>query len=163
MAREDRLTLDMLVHLAARFGPASKVAREMPGWLEALADVECPERPQTRRRRARIFASRRTWERNERHRNFFLSFRKFFSAGRARRWRGSRSARIVEPALRAIAADACARSSRRYAFRDGVASFDSGARKCPPCTCLCTAVCTCLCTSSSSFEPDWKKSNGFRV
>ncbi|SFA62003.1 AAA+-type ATPase, SpoVK/Ycf46/Vps4 family [Paracoccus halophilus] len=48
MSYEKHLALDLVARLADRFGPASKVAKELPGWLEYLTEVECPERPKTR-------------------------------------------------------------------------------------------------------------------
>lgn len=47
MSFEHYLTLDLIARLAGRFGPASRVAKELPGWLEYLAEIECPERPRT--------------------------------------------------------------------------------------------------------------------
>ena len=48
MSHEQHLTLDLIARMADRFGPASRIAKELPGWLEYLAEVECPERPRTR-------------------------------------------------------------------------------------------------------------------
>jgi len=48
MTHEHHLALDMIARLANRFGPASRIAKELPGWLEYLTEVECPERPRTR-------------------------------------------------------------------------------------------------------------------
>lgn len=48
MSHEHYLTLDLIARLAGRFGPASRVAKELPGWLEYLTEVECPERPRAR-------------------------------------------------------------------------------------------------------------------
>ncbi|MDR5655188.1 AAA family ATPase [Ruixingdingia sedimenti] len=48
MSHEQHLTLDLIARLAGRFGPSSRVAKELPGWLEYLTEVECPERPSTR-------------------------------------------------------------------------------------------------------------------
>jgi integrase len=48
MSCEKHLALELVVSLADRFGPGSKVAKEVPGWIEYLTDVECPERPRTR-------------------------------------------------------------------------------------------------------------------
>lgn len=48
MSHEHYLTFDLIAHLAGRFGPASRVAKELPGWLEYLTEIECPERPRTR-------------------------------------------------------------------------------------------------------------------
>lgn len=48
MSHEQFITLDLIARLAGRFGPSSRVAKELPGWLEYLAEVECPERPRTR-------------------------------------------------------------------------------------------------------------------
>ena len=48
MNTETQLALALVAALADRFGPGSKVAREVPDWIEYLADVECPERPRTR-------------------------------------------------------------------------------------------------------------------
>lgn len=45
MSHEQYLALDLVARLAGRFGPSSKVASELPGWLEGLVNVECPERP----------------------------------------------------------------------------------------------------------------------
>ncbi len=46
MTGEKYLALDLVKRLARRFGPGSKVAKEVPGWIEYVTDVECPERPQ---------------------------------------------------------------------------------------------------------------------
>ena len=48
MTTERHIALELVAALADRFGPASKVAKELPGWIEYLTDVECPERPRTR-------------------------------------------------------------------------------------------------------------------
>ena len=48
MTHEQYLALEMIARLANRFGPASRIAKELPGWLEYLTEVECPERPRTR-------------------------------------------------------------------------------------------------------------------
>lgn len=48
MSHEKHITLDLVAKLAGRFGPSSRIAKEVPGWLEYLTEVECPERPQTR-------------------------------------------------------------------------------------------------------------------
>jgi transitional endoplasmic reticulum ATPase len=48
MSHEQHLTLDLIARLADRFGPSSRVAKELPGWLEFLTGVACPERPRTR-------------------------------------------------------------------------------------------------------------------
>jgi AAA+ superfamily predicted ATPase len=48
MTHEQYLTLDLIARLANRFGPASRIAKELPGWLEYLTEVNCPERPRTR-------------------------------------------------------------------------------------------------------------------
>jgi SpoVK/Ycf46/Vps4 family AAA+-type ATPase len=48
MTEQIHLALDLVAALADRFGPNSKVAKEVPGWIEYLTDVECPERPRTR-------------------------------------------------------------------------------------------------------------------
>ncbi|WP_415392474.1 AAA family ATPase [Paracoccus sp. SJTW-4] len=48
MTTERHVALELVAALADRFGPDSKVAREVPGWIEYLTDVECPERPRTR-------------------------------------------------------------------------------------------------------------------
>lgn len=48
MSHEKHITLDLVAKLAGRFGPSSRIAKELPGWLEYLTEVECPERPQTR-------------------------------------------------------------------------------------------------------------------
>ena len=48
MASERHLALELVAALADRFGPGSKVAKEVPGWIEYLTDIECPERPRTR-------------------------------------------------------------------------------------------------------------------
>lgn len=45
MSHEQYLALDLVARLAERFGPFSRVAAELPGWLEGLASIECPERP----------------------------------------------------------------------------------------------------------------------
>jgi SpoVK/Ycf46/Vps4 family AAA+-type ATPase len=47
MTTEKHLTLELVAVLADRFGPGSKVAKEVPSWIEYLTDVECPERPRT--------------------------------------------------------------------------------------------------------------------
>lgn len=48
MSYEQHLALDLVARLAGRFGPSSRIAKELPGWLEYLTEVECPERPKTR-------------------------------------------------------------------------------------------------------------------
>lgn len=48
MSHEKFLALDLVAQLAERFGPGSKVAQEVPDWIEYLTNVECPERPRTR-------------------------------------------------------------------------------------------------------------------
>ncbi|WBU54432.1 hypothetical protein [Paracoccus sp. SCSIO 75233] len=48
MTYEKHLALGLVSSLAERFGPSSKIAKELPGWIEYLTDVECPERPQAR-------------------------------------------------------------------------------------------------------------------
>ncbi|MDO5757609.1 MAG: AAA family ATPase [Rhodobacterales bacterium] len=48
MSHEQYLALDLIARLASRFGPTSRIAKELPGWLEYLTEVECPERPRTR-------------------------------------------------------------------------------------------------------------------
>lgn len=48
MTHEQHVALDLIARLANRFGPASRVAKELPGWLEYLTEVKCPERPRTR-------------------------------------------------------------------------------------------------------------------
>lgn len=48
MTTEKHLALELVAALAERFGPGSKVAKEVPGWIEYLTEVECPERPRTR-------------------------------------------------------------------------------------------------------------------
>lgn len=48
MTTEKHLALELVAALADRFGPGSKVAKEVPGWIEYLTDIECPERPRTR-------------------------------------------------------------------------------------------------------------------
>ncbi|WP_164682020.1 AAA family ATPase [Fuscovulum blasticum] len=48
MHHELYLTLDLIARLAGRFGPASRVAKELPSWLEYVTAIECPERPRTR-------------------------------------------------------------------------------------------------------------------
>lgn len=48
MTTEKHLALELVAVLADRFGPCSRVAKEVPGWIEYLTDVECPERPRTR-------------------------------------------------------------------------------------------------------------------
>ncbi|GLS81054.1 AAA family ATPase [Paracoccus marinus] len=48
MTTEKYLALELVAALADRFGPGSKVAKEVPGWIEYLTDVECPERPRNR-------------------------------------------------------------------------------------------------------------------
>jgi len=48
MTHEQHLTLDLIVRLASRYGPTSRIAKELPTWLEHLTEVECPERPRTR-------------------------------------------------------------------------------------------------------------------
>lgn len=42
MTTEKHLALELVAVLADRFGPGSKVAKEVPGWIEYLTDVECP-------------------------------------------------------------------------------------------------------------------------
>ena len=34
MTHEQHLALDLIARLANRFGPASRIAKELPGWLE---------------------------------------------------------------------------------------------------------------------------------
>lgn len=48
MNTEKHLALELVAALADRFGPGSKVAKEVPGWIEYLTDIECPEQPRTR-------------------------------------------------------------------------------------------------------------------
>lgn len=48
MTIEKHLALELVAVLADRFGPSSKIAKEVPGWIEYLSDVECPEPPRTR-------------------------------------------------------------------------------------------------------------------
>ena len=48
MSHEQHLALDLIARLAGRFGPTSRIAKELPGWLEYLTEVDCPERPRTR-------------------------------------------------------------------------------------------------------------------
>lgn len=48
MTTDKHLAIELVAALADRFGAGSKVAREVPGWIEYLTDVECPERPRTR-------------------------------------------------------------------------------------------------------------------
>lgn len=48
MNHEQHAALDLIARLANRFGPASRIAKELPGWLEYLTEIECPERPSTR-------------------------------------------------------------------------------------------------------------------
>ncbi|MCZ8295564.1 MAG: AAA family ATPase [Rhodobacteraceae bacterium] len=48
MSHEHYIALDLIVRLAGRFGPSSRIAKELPGWLEYLTEVECPERPHSR-------------------------------------------------------------------------------------------------------------------
>ena len=48
MTHEQHLALDLIARLADRFGPASRIAKELPSWLEYLTEVSCPERPRTR-------------------------------------------------------------------------------------------------------------------
>ena len=48
MTSEKYLALGLVATLAERFGPGSKIAKELPGWIEYLTDAECPERPRTR-------------------------------------------------------------------------------------------------------------------
>ena len=47
MTCEKHVALGLVASLAERFGPESKIAKELPGWIEYLADVECPEKPRT--------------------------------------------------------------------------------------------------------------------
>lgn len=47
MTHEQYLALDLVARLAGRFGASSKIAQELPGWLENLVSVECPERPRS--------------------------------------------------------------------------------------------------------------------
>lgn len=48
MTSEKHLALEFVATLAERFGPGSKIAKEVPCWIEYLTDAECPERPRTR-------------------------------------------------------------------------------------------------------------------
>ena len=48
MSHEQRLALELIARMATRFGPKSRIAKELPGWLEYLTEVDCPERPHTR-------------------------------------------------------------------------------------------------------------------
>jgi hypothetical protein len=48
MSHEQRLALELIARLATRFGPTSRIAKELPGWLEYLTEVDCPVRPRTR-------------------------------------------------------------------------------------------------------------------
>jgi AAA+ superfamily predicted ATPase len=48
MSHEKFHALDLVAQLAGRFGPGSKVAQEVPDWIEYLTNVECPERPRKR-------------------------------------------------------------------------------------------------------------------
>ena len=45
MIYEQHIALNLVAKLAGRFGPGSRVAKALPGWLEYLSEVECPERP----------------------------------------------------------------------------------------------------------------------
>lgn len=45
MSYEHHLALDLLARLAERAGANSRIARELPDWLEYLTDIECPETP----------------------------------------------------------------------------------------------------------------------
>ena len=38
MTHEQHLALDLIVRLANRFGPASRIAKELPGWSRAVND-----------------------------------------------------------------------------------------------------------------------------
>lgn len=48
MSHEQHVALELIARLASRFGPTSRIAKELPGWLEYLTEVDCPERPHTR-------------------------------------------------------------------------------------------------------------------
>ncbi len=48
MSHEQHLALELIARLASRFGPTSRIAKELPGWLEYLTEVNCPERPRAR-------------------------------------------------------------------------------------------------------------------
>lgn len=48
MTSDKHLVLDLVATLAVRFGPRSRIAEEVPGWIEHLTNVGCPERPRTR-------------------------------------------------------------------------------------------------------------------
>lgn len=48
MTTEKHLALELVATLADRFGPASKLAKEIPSWIEYLTSAECPEPPRTR-------------------------------------------------------------------------------------------------------------------
>lgn len=48
MIQDQYEALNLVVRLAERFGPSSRIAKELPGWLEYLAEVECPERPRSK-------------------------------------------------------------------------------------------------------------------
>ena len=47
MTHEQHHTLELIARLANRFGPGSRIAKEVPRWLEYLTEVDCPERPQS--------------------------------------------------------------------------------------------------------------------
>lgn len=34
MSHEQRLALELIARMATRFGPKSRIAKELPGWLE---------------------------------------------------------------------------------------------------------------------------------
>lgn len=61
MSHEQYLTLDLIARLAGRFGPTSRVAKELPGWLEYLTEVDCPERPRSRPGGRRSARSAEVW------------------------------------------------------------------------------------------------------
>jgi len=45
MSYEKHITLELVSSLAGRFGPSSKIAQEVPSWIEYLTGTICPERP----------------------------------------------------------------------------------------------------------------------
>ena len=48
MIHEQHFALGLIVRRTTRFGPTNRIARDLPGWLERLTEVDCPERPRTR-------------------------------------------------------------------------------------------------------------------
>lgn len=48
MSYEKHITLELVASLIGRFGPGSKIAQEVPSWIEHLTGTICPERPNRR-------------------------------------------------------------------------------------------------------------------